>query len=38
LLNTLDGVGAATIDKALEKRPYFDDEGYLEINPNAKKK
>jgi hypothetical protein len=38
LLNTLDGVGTATIDKALEKRPYFDDKGYLKINPNAKNK
>uniref|UniRef100_U9U9W5 Uncharacterized protein n=1 Tax=Rhizophagus irregularis (strain DAOM 181602 / DAOM 197198 / MUCL 43194) TaxID=747089 RepID=U9U9W5_RHIID len=37
LLNTHDGVGATSIDKALEKRPYFDDEGYLKINPNTKK-
>ncbi|GES95955.1 hypothetical protein GLOIN_2v1720049 [Rhizophagus clarus] len=38
LLNTLEGVGAASIDRALEKRPYFDDKGYLEVNPGAKNK
>ncbi|CAB4487556.1 unnamed protein product [Rhizophagus irregularis] len=37
LKNVLDGIGDASIDNVIKKRPYYSDEDYYIKNPGAKK-
>jgi hypothetical protein len=37
LKNILDGIGNASIDNVIEKRPYINEDHFYEENPNAKR-
>jgi hypothetical protein len=37
LKNTLEGIGEASIDNVIEKRPYINEDQFYEANPRAKK-